>query len=58
MGFLRIYIATESRFSYDSTNKFDFGKKVFASSTYPDIFGYVGDCIISNNSAITNYRDD
>ena len=33
------YIAADSRISWNMTNKFDFGKKVFASKKYPEIFG-------------------
>ncbi len=42
------YIVTDSRFSWCSTKTnhvYDFGKKVFASKLYPEIFGYVGDVL-------------
>jgi len=42
------YIVTDSRFSWCSTKTnhvYDYGKKVFASKLYPEIFGYVGDVL-------------
>lgn len=42
------YIVTDSRFSWCTTKTnhvYDFGKKVFASKIYPEIFGYVGDVL-------------
>ncbi len=39
------YIVGDSRFNWGGTKHFDFGKKVFASSTYPEIFGYAGDVL-------------
>ena len=39
------YIAADSRISWNMTNKFDFGKKVFASKKYPEILGYAGDVL-------------
>jgi hypothetical protein len=37
-----VYFASDSRLSTD-TWQWDFGRKLFASQTYPDILGYVGD---------------
>ena len=39
------YIVSESRFVWDSSRHFDYGKKVFASKSYPEIFGYAGDVL-------------
>ena len=39
------YIAADSRISWNMGYKFDFGKKVFASKKYPEIFGYAGDVL-------------
>jgi hypothetical protein len=39
-----VYFASESRLS-NNTWHWDFGRKLFASQTYPDIFGYVGDVL-------------
>jgi hypothetical protein len=39
-----VYFASESRLSTDTWH-WDFGRKLFASQTYPDIFGYVGDVL-------------
>jgi hypothetical protein len=39
------YIASDSRFSWNSTTKFDYGQKVFAFQNSPDIIGYCGDVI-------------
>ena len=39
------YIVSESRFVWDSSRHFDYGKKVFASRSYPEIFGYAGDVL-------------
>jgi hypothetical protein len=40
-----VYIAADSRISWTQEHKFDFGKKVFASKKYPEIFGYAGDVL-------------
>lgn len=40
-----IYVASDSRISWDQKNKYDFGKKVFACNEYPEIFGYCGDVL-------------
>lgn len=39
------YIAADSRISWGEENFFDYGKKVFASKCYPEIFGYAGDVL-------------
>lgn len=39
-----VYFASESRLSTSSWH-WDFGRKLFASQAYPDIFGYVGDVL-------------
>lgn len=42
------YIAADSRISWRQTQHFDYfdyGKKVFASKRYPEIFGYAGDVL-------------
>ncbi|NQK93811.1 hypothetical protein HO498_05995 [Streptococcus suis] len=38
------YITTDSRISWGSSN-YDYGKKVFTSSLYPELFGYAGDVL-------------
>jgi hypothetical protein len=38
-----IYIASDSRISWGGDAVWDFGRKVFASRSRPEIFGYVGD---------------
>lgn len=40
-----IYIASDSRISWDAASVWDSGRKVFASRTRPEIFGYVGDVL-------------
>ena len=40
-----IYIASDSRISWGVGSVWDFGRKVFASRTRPEIFGYVGDVL-------------
>jgi hypothetical protein len=40
-----IYIASDSRISWGASVKFDFGRKVFAFSKWPDILGYCGDVL-------------
>ncbi len=40
-----VYIAADSRISWDSSTKFDFGRKVFAFRSHPDIVGYCGDVL-------------
>lgn len=39
------YIVADSRISWDNKEYFDYGKKVFASKRYPEIFGYAGDVL-------------
>lgn len=39
------YIVSDSRFSWGKAQSYDFGKKVFASNQYPEIFGYAGDVL-------------
>ena len=40
-----VYIASDSRFSWDRTSVFDYGQKVFSFSKSPDILGYCGDVL-------------
>lgn len=40
-----IYIASDSRISWSDKARFDFGRKVFAFSKWPDIIGYSGDVL-------------
>jgi hypothetical protein len=40
------YIATDSRISWGPGSVWDTGRKTFASATYPDVFGYVGDVLM------------
>ncbi|SKA97248.1 hypothetical protein SAMN02745130_03972 [Thiothrix eikelboomii] len=37
-----VYIASDSRISWGSSQQWDVGRKVFASKTSPEIFGYCG----------------
>lgn len=39
------YIVSDSRVSWALTTKFDYGRKVFASKKYPELFGYAGDVL-------------
>ena len=39
------YIVCDSRITWNRTTLFDYGKKVFASKIYPEIFGYAGDVL-------------
>lgn len=39
------YIVSDSRFSWTTTTNFDYGRKVFASKKYPELFGYAGDVL-------------
>lgn len=39
------YIVSDSRFSWGTTKSYDYEKKVFASSQYPELFGYAGDVL-------------
>ena len=39
------YMVSDSRISWGLNSKFDYGRKVFASSQYPEIFGYAGEVI-------------
>ena len=40
-----IYIATDSRISWRKGSTWDAGRKVFASRSHPEVFGYVGDVL-------------
>lgn len=40
-----LYIASDSRYSTDKKNKFDYGIKVFGALKYPEIFGFCGDVL-------------
>jgi hypothetical protein len=40
-----VYIASDSRISWGPHQVWDHGRKVFASSRYPDIWGYCGDVL-------------
>lgn len=47
-GLTSAYIISDSRFSWQINNSyktFDYGRKVFASGLYPEIFGYAGDVL-------------
>lgn len=39
------YIVADSRISWGLNSYFDYAKKVFASKSYPEIFGYAGDVL-------------
>ena len=39
------YIVADSRISWEYKKYFDYGKKVFASNRFPEIFGYAGDVL-------------
>ena len=41
-----LYIASDSRYSWGISNKYDSGIKVFGSSRFPEIFGFCGDVLI------------
>jgi hypothetical protein len=44
-GASALYFASDSRISWGSSEKWDFGTKLFSVSNYPDIFGYCGDVL-------------
>lgn len=44
-GVTSAYIVSDSRFSWGNNNTFDYGKKVFASKKFPELFGYVGEVL-------------
>lgn len=39
------YIVSDSRFSWPGNKYYDYGRKVFASKEYPELFGYCGDVL-------------
>jgi hypothetical protein len=45
--FAAAYVASDSRITWDEAGnkRWDAGRKVFPSSQFPDIFGYVGDVL-------------
>lgn len=44
-GISSAYIVSDSRITWDKMIYYDYGKKVFASSLYPELFGYAGDVL-------------
>jgi len=40
-----IYITSDSRYSWNNSDNFDYGIKVFGSINYPEIFGFCGDVL-------------
>lgn len=42
------YLASDSRISWDRGRTWDFGRKLFASSTCPDILGYYGEVLFTS----------
>jgi hypothetical protein len=44
-----IYIASDSRYSWDDYSTFDLGSKVLGSSKFPEIFGFCGDVTFAKN---------
>lgn len=38
-----VYIASDSRISWNDGKTWDYGRKIFASRKHPDILGYIGD---------------
>jgi hypothetical protein len=44
-----VYIAADSRFSWQNSIHWDQGRKVFASLFYPDVLGYCGDVVSMSN---------
>lgn len=40
-----VYIASDSRYSWGNSGKFDNGIKVFGSTKFPEIFGFCGDVL-------------
>jgi hypothetical protein len=43
-----IYLASDSRISWEGDGKWDYGRKVFASYHYPDILGYCGEVLFTS----------
>lgn len=43
-----IYVASDSRLSWENGYTWDFGRKVFASHDYPDILGYYGEVFFTS----------
>ncbi|WP_350292674.1 hypothetical protein [uncultured Croceitalea sp.] len=41
-----LYIASDSRYSWGTSTKYDYGIKVFGSSRFPEIFGFCGDVLL------------
>ncbi|MEI3469675.1 MAG: hypothetical protein V8Q76_13890 [Bacteroides intestinalis] len=47
-----IYLASDSRYSWNTNTKYNYGQKVFGASSYPEIFSFCGD-VLFPVSAIT-----
>ncbi|MDY0902001.1 hypothetical protein [Pantoea agglomerans] len=54
-----LYIASDSRFSWDKFANWDSGRKIYFSSKYPDILGFCGEVMFCSQimSQITSYID-
>jgi hypothetical protein len=44
-----LYIASDSRYSWETYGKYDYGVKVFGCLNSPEIFGFCGDVLFSSN---------
>ncbi|WP_155681775.1 hypothetical protein [Burkholderia stagnalis] len=44
-GTSSLYIASDSRLSWDKATSYDAGRKVFAFARWPDVLGYCGDVL-------------
>lgn len=44
-GTSAVYMASDSRLSWDKTGVWDSGRKIFASERFPEILGYTGDAL-------------
>jgi hypothetical protein len=45
-----LYLAADSRFTWESGETWDFGRKLFASRSRPDILGYCGDVVFASQT--------
>ncbi|QXX84205.1 hypothetical protein J6836_07475 [Providencia sp. R33] len=54
-----LYIASDSRFSWNESTYWDSGRKVYLSNKYPDIFGFCGDVVFCSQviSQVVSYID-
>jgi hypothetical protein len=48
-GIASVYLASDSRFSWNSVKRWDYGQKIYGSRNFPEIVGYCGDVLFATS---------